>query len=389
MSEGKPSSTIQVKFIKKPKILKAVNIPGFDPVEKKPSNNTPLKPKNEIVFDDTFFEATPEEILPIPAFDDHIESLVHDEQPIESKQDREDVDHEDDLLTEEIERLHIRSTNQEKQQKEKNNTLSHIFENTTRVNFEERIPAQHIKPNVIKSLVDNYNPPIEETSKPSTNSPYDKNNVSNPLNSTVGFEEAAGNYAYEDADIDIDGWLKIAVNYAEQQEYQQALQYFDRILFIQPTNYICHEYKAQVYLELGMFLSAIKAIESSIQCNPSWYVSHLTRARCQREMGELELSFQSYQHCHHLYRELYSDRTVENDSFLHDLNKEIEDVRVLLQDLQQKQQFYYDQMQSSITEDKEEVNRCFFHLSQRARSRRQLETIQKESSSNLGNAQTN
>ncbi len=386
MSEVKPSSTIQVKFIKKPKVLKAVNIPGFDPVEKKQSNSTPLKPKNEIVFDDTFFEATPEEILPIPAFDDHTDSFIHDEQPIESKQDVEDADHEDDLLTEEIERLHLRSTIQEQEKEKNDNTLSHIFDNTTRVNFEERIPAQHIKPNVIKSLVDNYNPPTEEQLKPTINSPYDKNNTSNPLNPTVGFE--AGNDLYEDADIDIDGWLKTAVNYAEQQEYQQALQYFDRILFIQPTNYICYEYKAQVYLELGMFLSAIKAIESSIQCNPSWHVSHLTRARCQREMGELELSFQSYQHCHHLYREFHSDRTVENDSFLHDLNKEIEDVRALLQDLQQKQQFYYDQMQSSITEDKEEVNRCFFHLSQRARSRRQLETIQKESSSNLGNAQT-
>jgi tetratricopeptide (TPR) repeat protein len=360
-------SLIKVNFIKKPKKLKPVVGLGFET----PENDLPEVKNVEAKQDDIqFFSDSPEELMEVRS-------------PMPTERTQVFLNEKEETLLQDVERIAVPESsvsNTKKVKKVENLSTGPIFHsfvsNYTKSSTEEHMEkAPAVSPG--QEERDEFPMPTEE------------NNTESHLLE----------------------WNQKAIQLAENQDYSQALNYFERILYFQPANYQVHEYKAQIYLELGMFLMALKSIETSIQCNSSWYISFLTLARCQREMGELELSLDNYHKSKDLYlftknqnskRESDSPPTPsfkessidnssstsiqaiqeEKDEFLRGLFVEMKEVEELNEQLKVKQKLYQEKLQNSKSDDLKEINTCFCNLSLRARSRVQLDALQETSDQN-------
>jgi tetratricopeptide (TPR) repeat protein len=358
-------SLIKVNFIKKPKKLKLVVGLGFETPE-----NDPEVKKVEAKQDDEsqFFSDAPEELMEVRS-------------PMPSERIQVSLDEKEETLLQDVERIASPEPS--------------VFKKVGKV---ENLSTGTI----FHSFVSNY-------TKASAEEPLEKAPaISAGQEERDEFPMPTGDHNTE---FQILEWNQKAIQLAENQDYSQALNYFERILYFQPANYRVHEYKAQIYLELGMFLMALKSIETSIQCNSSWYINYLTLARCQREMGELELSLDNYHKSKELYlftknqnskrapdsppTPSFKETLVENsattsiqaiqeekDEFLRDLFVEMKEVEELNEQLKAKQQLYQEKLQNSKSDDLKEINTCFCNLSLRARSRVQLDALQETTDQN-------
>eukprot|EP01036_Dinobryon_divergens_P034993 gene34993-45292_t len=106
-----------------------------------------------------------------------------------------------------------------------------------------------------------------------------------------------------------------------------------------------HELKAQAYMELDMLMDAIREASSAVESCSRWPEGLLTLGRCQREIGEIELSIVTYE-----------SLMVEVKSLAEELKK-----RRQLQ-LQQ-----LEDMPSTATPAEREVCMCKFNLAARAK----------------------
>ena len=165
-------------------------------------------------------------------------------------------------------------------------------------------------------------------------------------------------------------------NFAEKGEFKQALREWNNVIsksnledinnidverkFIMSTLF---ELKAQVYLELDFNLKAVKEAKLAIELSPNWATAHMTLARCHREMGEVNLSMESYQNTKKIIKENHNhplDSDIEEV-----LNKEMNELQVVINELEKKQQLYKKILEDSSTPAELEANKCIYHLSSR------------------------
>ena len=338
---------IKVNFIKKTKNIKSVLVPGFDPIEKTKKEVKIKKPAtNDSDEQQSFFSDQPEQLMDYDAFNQKGSG--------KGKNDTEKLDTEDF--------------------KERPLSQDDSTHNT--------IAQESIRGTLPDKFYNSFVASFADEGKSSRKS----DRVSEDVESEEPLE--SDDEEVREQQKQVAKWYTKAIELAESQEYIQALGYFERVLLFQPANHLVHEYKAQIYLELEMYLEALKAIETSIQCNSSWYISYLTLARCQREVGELALSFESFQKCRDLYLSTKRNQPEATpDPFLKELSSEIKEVEHLLSQLQEKQTFYQKKLEASESDDMKEINSCFYHLSLRARSRCQIEAP--TSSENVAKVQHN
>lgn len=141
---------------------------------------------------------------------------------------------------------------------------------------------------------------------------------------------------------------------AEQEKFSDAIGKWNQAICISPKDYRIYEMKAQALLALNQPLSAIKCVEEALLLKSDWSLGLQTLGRCQRDIGELQLAFNSF------------SKALEIDPTNEEIKKEKLEVKRLLETLIQYRQSFYNQIDSSEGDDQEEVNRCFYNLSARA-----------------------
>jgi tetratricopeptide (TPR) repeat protein len=151
---------------------------------------------------------------------------------------------------------------------------------------------------------------------------------------------------------------------AEAGQYEEALSCWQKTLMICPHLYKVHEMKAQVYLLLEETLLALQAAEMTIKLAPYWIPGLLTLARCQREVGDLHLSVDSYER-------LLVQMTVSQEEHAvsaEEVKAELEDVLQLAKQLEDRQSLWQQKLAQARTSEDQEVFRCKYHLALRAKS---------------------
>jgi tetratricopeptide (TPR) repeat protein len=141
---------------------------------------------------------------------------------------------------------------------------------------------------------------------------------------------------------------------AELGEYQSALAYFQKSVYISQNNFKALEMQAQVYLEVDEVFLALKSAEAAVSINPNWSIGLHTLARCQREMGEVSFSFESYK--------LASQLDPENE----EIKTEIAEIEILVQQLEEKKKELLAKLVASSNEDVKQQRQCMYHLCHRA-----------------------
>jgi tetratricopeptide (TPR) repeat protein len=353
-------SGIKVNFVRKPKKLEPKNLKEFDPLPV-PKKIVPKFNNNNEDESDKLFNEEPEELMPvnfsIPA--DAVESNHLDvEKDIVSEKNDDNYD----LLTDDIDAITIND------------------ELTTDLNPKKEKVKSSVSKRFLDALVNDYNLPPVIPSLQRKNQQEDE---------AEELEEASGEIPSEKM---IQNWKELGTSYAVKEDYSKALNVFDKILYFDPMNYLVFECKAQIYLELGMYNLGLKAIDACIKINSCWYVGCLTLARIQRELGEFQLSYCNYEKCKVLCGKVGltssngkpSSAAVENvdmSLFLREIMTEMGELQELIDQQNQKQLSLLNNLNVSSTANNEsvdEVNRCFYHLSFRARSRSQLDFLSKQ-----------
>ncbi|RYH15715.1 tetratricopeptide repeat protein [archaeon] len=141
---------------------------------------------------------------------------------------------------------------------------------------------------------------------------------------------------------------------AEDGQFAEAIDLWQRALYITPNDHRLHELKAQGYLALDQVNEALLSAERAVELQPSWVEGLQCLARCQREVGEVELSLQMYRKAQAL--------APTNE----ELCNEVMDVENLVNQLEMRRKAHFDRLNNSKTDDEAEVHRCFYHLSARA-----------------------
>jgi len=102
-----------------------------------------------------------------------------------------------------------------------------------------------------------------------------------------------------------------------------------------PENGLLHELKAQVFLVLStprLALLAVKSALVAVDLLPEWEEGHLTLARCQLNMGEIELAIRSFRRAESLdtansFPEIKSELLQAQELFL-SIEKEKNDLKL-------------------------------------------------------------
>lgn len=155
------------------------------------------------------------------------------------------------------------------------------------------------------------------------------------------------------------------VDLAVKGEYKLALGVLYKASQLDQRDATIHEMKAQLYLELDMYMAALKSAQIAVNIEPDWIVGLQTLGRCQREIGEIVPSTESYKQALRLAR---AQPAGFND--IDELQRESDDVMSLCMLLEQKRKANLSALNEiavSGTIAEEEISRCLYHLSSRAR----------------------
>lgn len=163
----------------------------------------------------------------------------------------------------------------------------------------------------------------------------------------------------EELEAKVEGWRITGCDFAEKGNYRDALRLWQKCLTINPKDYRVHELKAQAFIELDMIVAAVQSAEMAVELSPNWVDGLQTLARCQRELGELEISLKTYLKALSL--------TTSESNLKEELLVEMNEVQTLYNKLEMKRHEQFHNIKSSEDPDVQEVNRCFFHLSARLR----------------------
>lgn len=166
---------------------------------------------------------------------------------------------------------------------------------------------------------------------------------------------------------------------AEAGRYVAALQRWDQALQITPQNYVLHELKAQILMEMGSGhdFQAIQSASEAVKNAPEWPPGLVTLARAQVNFGELSLAANNYRKALAILSSTNGDKE--------EATEELEQVCALLREqealfhqssldtnaslneknIQENEKVLEHSCGASI-EAKEEVKRCFMNLSIRA-----------------------
>lgn len=82
---------------------------------------------------------------------------------------------------------------------------------------------------------------------------------------------------------------------AEEGKMSEAVTKWQEGLLFSPDDYLLHELTAQGFMSLDQNLLALKSALRAVEICPTWSEGLLTLARTQRELGEMEESFDTYQ----------------------------------------------------------------------------------------------
>ena len=143
---------------------------------------------------------------------------------------------------------------------------------------------------------------------------------------------------------------------AEAGCMSDALKMFQEGLLFSPQDELLLELSAQMYLQLDRPMAAVKSAEEAVVLASTWADGHLTLARAQRELGEVESSIQSYQ------------RVLELDITQTDAQTELEEMKVIYARILAKKQVLLEAVQTSTTAEEAEANTAILNLASRANS---------------------
>jgi len=82
---------------------------------------------------------------------------------------------------------------------------------------------------------------------------------------------------------------------AEGGDYHTAMRLWREALDLNAEDFTLYELKAQALLALDEFWPAVHAAQEACRRAPEWADGHVTLARCQREVGEVSASIESYE----------------------------------------------------------------------------------------------
>jgi tetratricopeptide (TPR) repeat protein len=142
--------------------------------------------------------------------------------------------------------------------------------------------------------------------------------------------------------------------FAEDGDFQSALNVWHKAVLLTPDNHLIRELKAQAYLHLELYMQALQEAQLVVKLAPDWAQGFQTLGRCQREMGEICLSLQNYKIAASLATE---DEEIQN---------ELEEVERLSDHLHQMRVERFRELENSQSPGEKEANSCIFHLSARA-----------------------
>eukprot|EP01031_Cornospumella_fuschlensis_P024435 gene24435-29535_t len=140
--------------------------------------------------------------------------------------------------------------------------------------------------------------------------------------------------------------------FAEDGRFIEAISTWQRALSITPTDHRLHELKAQGYLALDRVSEALSSAEKAVELQPLWVEGLQCLARCQREIGEVELSLQVYRKA----------LTLEPSN--EELCSEAMEVESLVGQLEMSRKIHFDRMNSSTTEEDAEAHRVWVVMSE-------------------------
>ena len=143
---------------------------------------------------------------------------------------------------------------------------------------------------------------------------------------------------------------------AEAGCMSDALKFFQEGLLFSPQDELLLELSAQMYLALDRPMAAVKSAEEAVVLASTWADGHLTLARAQRELGEVESSIQSYQ------------RVLELDITQTDAQTELDEMQVIFNRILAKKQALLEAVQTSGTAEEAEANTAILNLASRANS---------------------
>lgn len=143
-------------------------------------------------------------------------------------------------------------------------------------------------------------------------------------------------------------------SFAEDGDFQSALNVWHKATQLTPENHLIRELKAQAYLHLELYMQALQEAQLVVTLAPDWAPGFQTLGRCQREMGEICLSLQNYK---------IAVSLATNDD---EIQSELEEVERLSEQLHQMRIERLRELENSQSAAESEANECIFHLSARA-----------------------
>lgn len=170
-------------------------------------------------------------------------------------------------------------------------------------------------------------------------------------NEDIDMEESV---ELQNSELQSDLWREEGCLLAEAGKFQEALTIWQNAIGIAPADHRLHELKAQGYLAMDLVEQALQEAELAVALAPDWVDGLQCLARCQREIGEVTISLQSYKSAHAL--------SPEDE----EIKAEMAEVAVLVEQLEVRRQAHLEKMKASTTEGEAEVARCMYHLSARA-----------------------
>jgi tetratricopeptide (TPR) repeat protein len=148
----------------------------------------------------------------------------------------------------------------------------------------------------------------------------------------------------------------LANEVAMMGNYEEALRLLLLGSYLDPCNYFIQDLLAQVYLNLGKWIDAVKSSERAVSIAPTWIEGYLTLARCRRELGEVSLACESYL--------VYLKSYPADDEATAEL-AEMQQIRDQISRRSMEDEF--NTRKGSLSEEEGEVSRCLHNLSSRVK----------------------
>ncbi|XP_064477544.1 tetratricopeptide repeat protein 33-like [Ornithodoros turicata] len=106
------------------------------------------------------------------------------------------------------------------------------------------------------------------------------------------------------------------VTLAESERYWQAIKKFNEALELTPTDAKLWDMKAQALMLLREDFEAVKAAETAVKHDPTWWAAHQTLGRSRLALGEISMALRSFSTAVHLNP---SSDELRQDDLLHTL----------------------------------------------------------------------